>query len=227
MAAMPSFAALRRIRPRANAADAAASAVARVDGCIVPRRRPRAARRSHRIAGTTLIEAMIVVVVIGILLSTAVPSFAAFLASQRVSAASNDLLHAIAVTRSEALRRGRRVYLAPLGAHWRDGWAVFVDHDDDRRFDAAHDELILAHGALPASTTITNPSNPAREPFTDVGKPERTYLMFDGVGYPRQRNGAFSVGSLAVADHGAKTPVWRTLCVGSYGRVRVVAKPSC
>ncbi len=170
---------------------------------------------------------MIVVALLGILLSTALPSFAGFVANHRASAAANDLLHAIAVTRSEALKRGHRVYLAPLGAHWHDGWAVFVDRDDDRAFDPAKDELILKHEALAASTTITNPANPTRESFTDLGKPERTYVMFDGVGYPRQRNGAFLVGSLAVADHAAKTPVWRTLCLGSYGRVRVVSKPAC
>ncbi len=175
----------------------------------------------------TLLEAMIVVALIAVLLSAAIPSFTRFIANHRATAAANDLLHAIAVTRNEAMRRGHRVYLAPLGTHWRDGWAVFVDRNDDRVFDPLLDEPILIHGALAATTKITNPANPNREPFTDVGKPERTYLMFDGVGYPRQRNGAFSVGSLAVADYADKTPVWRTLCLGSYGRVRVVAKPAC
>jgi type IV fimbrial biogenesis protein FimT len=189
----------------------------------------RLARRIDRSLdrGVTLIEAMLVVTIIGILLATAIPSFASVLANSRASSAANDLLHAIQLTRSEAMKRGHRVYLAPVDGHWRNGWTLFVDRNDNRLFDVATDELILRHDALPASTVITNPANPTREPFTDVGSPERTYVMFDGTGYPRQRNGGFSVGSIAVKDQTGSAVALRTICVASYGRVRVVQAAAC
>jgi type IV fimbrial biogenesis protein FimT len=183
--------------------------------------------------GVTLIETMIVVVILGILLATVLPSFARFLSFNRAAGATSDLVHAIALTRSEALRRNRRVYLAPTDTHWRDGWAVFVDRNDNRLFDppdtgSGGDELIFRHAALPATVAITNPANAAHEPFTDAGSPHRAYVMFDGAGYARQRNGALLLGSLVVTDTTGSARTVRTICLAAYGRVRVVAdRASC
>lgn len=177
--------------------------------------------------GTTLIEAMVVVAILGILLAGAAPSVARLISSHRAAAATGDFVHAVSLARGEAMKRGRRVYLAPLGASWRDGWAVFVDRDDNRLFDPSIDEVILRHEALPATITISNPSNPARQPFTDVGSPQRTYVMFDGSGYPRQRNGGFNIGSLVVRDVTGPVTTVRTVCLAAYGRVRIVDRASC
>jgi len=180
----------------------------------------------------TLIEGMIVIAIVAILVAGSIPGFGRILSSHRASSAVNDLIHAIALARGEALKRGHRVYLAPLGVRWRDGWAVFVDRNDDRVFDppsgVTGDELIARHDALPASITISNPANPTREPFTDVGAPQRTYILFDGHGYPRQRSGAFQVGSLVVTDRSGGATTVRTICLAAYGRVRVVVdRPAC
>ena len=174
----------------------------------------------------TLIETLIVIAVVAILVAGSVPGFGRILSNHRASSAVNDFVHAIALARGEAIKRGRRVYLAPVGAHWRDGWAVFVDRNDDRVFDppigTTGDELIARHDALPVSITISNPANPAREPFTDVGAPQRSYIAFDGHGYPRQRNGGFNIGSLVVTDRSGGATTVRTVCLAAYGRVRVV-----
>ena len=125
--------------------------------------RRSAVRRSRCRAGpqrgTTLIEAMVVLAVLGILLAGAAPGAARFISAHRAVAATDDFVHALALARGEALKRGRRVYLAPAGATWHHGWAVFVDRNDNRLFDPTVDEVIVRHAALPASVTITNPSN--------------------------------------------------------------------
>lgn len=177
--------------------------------------------------GVTLIEAMMVVAILGILLATAVPSFANLLANHRASTTANDLLHAMMLARSEAMRRGARVYLAPIDGRWRNGWTIFVDRNDNRSFDASDDELITRHDALSASIVVTNPANANRESFTDVGSPQRTYVMFDAGGYARQRNGGFIAGSIAIADRSGTVAATRTLCVAAFGRVRVVNAASC
>ena len=187
-----------------------------------------ARQRLEPVRGTTLIEAMVVLAILGILLAGVAPNIARLISSHRAAAATNDFVRAISLARSEAMKRGRRVYLAPVGAAWRDGWVVFVDRNDDRLFDPSIDEAILRHASLPASITIVNPSNPARQPFTDVGSPQRTYVMFDGSGYPRQRNGGFNIGSLVVRDETGSVTTLRTVCLAAYGRVRVVAdRASC
>lgn len=178
----------------------------------------------------TLIESMMVVAIVAILLSVSAPGFGRILSSHRAASAVNDFVHAIALARGEALKRGHRVYLAPTGTRWRDGWVVFVDRNDNRVFDppvgAVGDEPIVRHDALPASISMVNPANGSREPFTDVGSPQRTYILFDGHGYPRQRNGGFQVGSVVVTDRSGGATTVRTICLASYGRVRVLADRS-
>ncbi len=179
-----------------------------------------------RSCGVTLIELMIILAIIAVLLASAVPSFVRLLSNQRASSAVNDLVHGIALARAEALKRGRRVYIAPLAGQWRNGWAVFVDRNDNRAYDATSgplgDELIFLHDALPASIVISNSSASQLEPFTDTGSPPRPYIMFDGSGYPRKRNGALSPGGLVVTDVTASGSVIRTLCLASSGRIRIV-----
>ena len=187
-----------------------------------PKRLPDPRCHGRRECGATLIESLMVLAVIGVLLGTAVPGLARLVSGHRASTAVNDLVHGLSLARSEALRRGRRVYIAPVAGRWHDGWAVFVDRDDDRLFDPTVDERIAGHDALSASITISNPSNATREPFTDVGSPPRTYVMFDGNGYPRQRSGALGPGSVVVTDRTGGSTTVRTLCLASYGRVRVV-----
>ena len=91
-------------------------------------------RRQH---GFTLIETLIVVVMIGILLAMAAPSFVNFIASQRVKTASFDLYAALTFARSEAIKRRQPVTVAPAsGNDWASGWTVSVGGTTLRSQDA-------------------------------------------------------------------------------------------
>lgn len=188
--------------------------------------RPRAPEATTTARGVSLIECLIVVAILGVLLAGAVPGVSRWMARHQASTAINDLSHAIALARSEALRRSHRVYVAPHNGRWRDGWAVFVDRNDNRVFDpvtgGVGDDAIALHDPLARSITIGNTSGAAREPFTDVGQPQRPYVMFDGSGYPRQRNGGFGAGGIVVTARVGTATTTRTLCLASYGRLRVV-----
>ena len=85
-------------------------------------------RRSS--AGFTLIELLFVVTLIGIMIAIAIPSFASFIANYRATAAVNDLLEAITLTRTEALKRGRRVTLLPNTTSGRPVESVASAGDD-------------------------------------------------------------------------------------------------
>jgi type IV fimbrial biogenesis protein FimT len=91
--------------------------------------------------GFSLIEAMITVAVAAILLAVAAPSFSDFIHTSRLAAQSNDIIAALNLARSEALRLGRGVVFCRSeppsfatcidGAGAWEGWMVFVDADPD------------------------------------------------------------------------------------------------
>lgn len=64
--------------------------------------------RKTFLAGVTLIEAMVVVAVLGVLLALAAPSFRNFIAAQQLKGAGNELLTDMVYARSEALARQAR-----------------------------------------------------------------------------------------------------------------------
>ena len=75
--------------------------------------------------GFTIIEILLVIVVIGVLLSIAAPSFVTFSSSQKVKTASFDLYAAMIFARSEAIKRKVNVTVKPTDdVDWKNGWTV-------------------------------------------------------------------------------------------------------
>jgi type IV fimbrial biogenesis protein FimT len=126
-------------------------------------------KRIH--TGFSAIELMIVLAIAVILLTAAVPGFRSMIQSQRMTTATNDLLAAINLTRSEAIKRGARVHLMPAGggADWTKGWVVFIDKNKNKKPDAG-DEIIFSHSPVADGITIER-------------KPENTAVQYNGTGH--------------------------------------------
>jgi type IV fimbrial biogenesis protein FimT len=105
-------------------------------------RRPR----PHR--GFTVLEAMIVMVVAGVVATLAAPAFSDFVIRQRIRNASFELMSDLVYARSEAVKRNVAVTISKTGT-WSDGWTV-----------AAGDTVLRQHPTLSANITIAmaNPS---------------------------------------------------------------------
>lgn len=128
-----------------------------------------------RIAGYTMTELMVALSIATILLMIAIPSFGALIRNQKITAAANDFMMAINLTRAEAIKRGARVDLAPLdGKDWSEGWIVFVDRNDNQIADSG-DEVIFAHDATSKNLMI-------KSVLTDSSKP---YLAYTATGRTR------------------------------------------
>jgi len=114
--------------------------------------------------GFTVIELLVVVTMLGLLLSLALPSFGRLVASIRIRTEAQKLFSAVHLTRSEAIKRNLPVSLCPRSVgvspndcshDYSQGWMMFVNPDRDRRRDL--DEVGVAEGAgLVAGFTVTN-----------------------------------------------------------------------
>ena len=102
-------------------------------------------------SGFSLIELMVVLAVVSILLGVAVPAYQSFVDSTAVTTASNDLIAAINIARSEALKRDGIVSVQALDTtskDFSDGYCVVLDSPGNctgalRQFTVGSDEITL------------------------------------------------------------------------------------
>ena len=101
-------------------------------------------------AGLTLIELMVTLAVAVVMMAMAVPSMSDFLENQHVAALKSSLSGAVALARTEAVKRGQPVILqaigeGPSGNEYINGWEVVVDEDGNGS--AGSSELRLRRAA--------------------------------------------------------------------------------
>lgn len=92
---------------------------------------------------------MVVLTIVALFLTIAVPAFRGLIQYHKVTTATNDLFAAVTLTRSEAIGRGIRVDLVPAGdgSDWSKGWIVFVDQNDDQKVNPG-ERVIFSHGPV-------------------------------------------------------------------------------
>ncbi len=157
--------------------------------------------------GFTLIELMVTIAIAAILLALAIPNFIPTITSNRLTTHANELVTALNLARSEAIKRGQEVVVRKTGANWEDGWQVFVDIDRStfarqNVFDAGTDIQLRVYSALPVSYTLRG-----------------NYFFVNFIRY--QPDGSSNQqGSFAVCNGGNVTGA-KLVVVNSVGRVRI------
>ncbi|RNE91739.1 GspH/FimT family pseudopilin [Marichromatium sp. AB32] len=124
-------------------------------------------RDTSRQQGVTLLELIVTISILTIILSVAIPSFREIIATNRIAVINNDLLEALHVARSEAIKRGTRVTVckstttsssSPACATgdpgWESGWIIFSDRGTRGQIDG-NDQVIIVHEQNIPAVTIT------------------------------------------------------------------------
>ncbi len=124
----------------------------------------------HRESGLTLVELMLVLAMMAVATSLAVPSFRSLWAKRSVLLAAEALLGDLRYARSEALKRARPVLVCQSSnamfctreaAAWAKGWIVFVDSNgsaqvDGENADGPAEALLRVQATLPALASIVS-----------------------------------------------------------------------
>ena len=122
--------------------------------------------------GFSIIELLVALVLASFLLAVGVPRLNVFFDGNRMVSNTNNLVSAIQIARSEAIKRGQRVTVcksanADAGSPscsttggWEQGWIVFEDVAANAEFNSSNDTILRRQvGADGASTTIRTSSS--------------------------------------------------------------------
>lgn len=149
-------------------------------------------------------ELLVTLAIVALLAGMALPSFEALLREHRASVTGNELLGALALTRSEAIRRDSRVTLCTSqdgqtcgkGIGWQHGWIIFHDPDQNALRDVSETILLVqppVHGLSITGNT-----------------PVADYVSYVASGTTLKTNNALQMGTI-------------TLCAGASGHQIVVS----
>lgn len=170
----------------------------------------------------TLIELVMTMAIAGILVTIAIPSFNSTLTSSRLTNYANDLVGALNLARSEAVRRGIQVTVSNNGAltHWESGWTVFVDFSSDEIYDPPDNLCTTSAIGAPTEDCLLRVYPPLANGYTlttggSLYKKAAAYLP-SGISYT-------FFGDTFRLCNGTDMTTSRTIVVDNVGRVRVTS----
>lgn len=99
--------------------------------------------------GFTIIELMITILLLGVMLTIAVPSFSSVFKQNRLAAQTNSILSSLNYARGQTINQNQNVILQPItaGTNWSGGWKVRVNGTDIQFFEGVENASLASSAA--------------------------------------------------------------------------------
>jgi len=150
-------------------------------------------KQRNKLSAFTLVELVVVVAIIGIMLSVAVPSFRTYNANSLADSTHKKLLYDISFARSSARDYSDSVQITPRNNDWNNGWVISIVNGD----------VLRISNGLSANVRVTS---------TDFD--QATPITFNSEGR------AVTVGDLAIVTQNCAGDRQRTIQINLMGQAR-------
>ena len=110
----------------------------------------------------TLLELIMVLVMLSLLVTLAVPSFRAMIQNNQSLALTHSLVSALNIARSEAIKRSVSVSVCAAsdasftacGNNWNNGWLIFTNPNEDNAFTSSTEVLLKTEQVIGSTVSI-------------------------------------------------------------------------
>lgn len=174
--------------------------------------------------GVTLIELLLVLAIVAVLGTLAVPSISSMLASNLLISTTNTFVNSLVLARSEAIKRNARAAVCKslngrqcdFGGGWENGWLVFHDANNNGRVDDG-EFVILRQGPLGGNLKISGNQTVAN------------FVSFAPTGGTELLSGAFQAGTITICSISPNANVGYQVVINAIGRARSAraSLPNC
>lgn len=156
--------------------------------------------------GFTLLELLATIALTAILLAVGIPGVGAAIDRQRLDSSISYLTGSLNTARQEAILRNRPVTLAPIDGDWSQGWQMFLDRNNNGRYDSG--EQLLRE------------LQPSRIRGIHANGVLAQYVRFNALGETEMLNGGFLAGTFRLCPARSELE-GRRVILNRVGRHRV------
>ena len=158
--------------------------------------------------GFTLLELLITLIILALLMTIGIPSFASQIQNTKLKTTTLSLFEAVQLTRNKAVFANARAVVKNQDS-WDEGWEIFMDTNDNGVRDQ-NETILQTHEKIKGIRIISN-------------APIRNYVSFIGSGESRfigkTNGGAFQAGTFKVCPTTKGSGY--TLILARSGRLRM------